>query len=228
LDAAIPSPHTGILIVTLARLTDPAALPPAETIRRRAWAVTATVGAVFVGLFAFDTMVASANEPVLPAPVVEAAGLPAAAEDEARSADAGSDGRDPAADTADAAAAGDPAPATDPPAPEDAAAPAPAEPPTASSAESAPAGASGSRASAVWQALAECESRGTWTITNGSYGGGLQIHVTTWREMGGTEFAARPEWATAAQQVVVAERIRAAHGGSYEAWPGCRAELGLP
>jgi hypothetical protein len=74
----------------------------------------------------------------------------------------------------------------------------------------------------MWDRLAQCETAGNWS-NGGDYGGGLGIYVGTWRMYGGQDFAARPQYATKAQQIVVAERIaRDGMGG----W-GCAHRLGL-
>ena len=79
----------------------------------------------------------------------------------------------------------------------------------------------------VWDALAQCESGGNWAINTGNgYYGGLQFSLGTWEGYGGAEFAAYPHEATREQQIIVAERLRAARG--YQPWPACRAKLGLP
>ena len=79
----------------------------------------------------------------------------------------------------------------------------------------------------VWDALAKCESGGNWAINTGNgYYGGLQFSLGTWNAYGGAEFAAYPHQATREEQIVVAERLRAARG--YQPWPACRAKLGLP
>jgi hypothetical protein len=78
-----------------------------------------------------------------------------------------------------------------------------------------------SRRVAMWDRLAECETGGNWQ-NGGDYGGGLGIYVGTWRMYGGTEFAGRPQWATKAQQIAVAERI--ANDG-FGGW-GCAHKLG--
>lgn len=89
----------------------------------------------------------------------------------------------------------------------------------------APASGDGS----VWDRLAYCEAGGNWaTNTGNGYSGGLQFAHSTWPAYGGTEFAPMAWQATRAQQIVVAERILASHGGKFKAWPGCRAKLGLP
>jgi hypothetical protein len=78
-----------------------------------------------------------------------------------------------------------------------------------------------SRRVAMWDRLAACETGGDWH-NGGDYGGGLGIYVGTWRAYGGTEFAARPQWASKAQQIAVAERI--ANDG-FGGW-GCAHRLG--
>ncbi len=77
------------------------------------------------------------------------------------------------------------------------------------------------RPCAMWDELADCETGGDWH-DGGDYGGGLGIYVGTWRMYGGREFAARPQWASKAQQIAVAERI--ANDG-YGGW-GCAHQLG--
>jgi hypothetical protein len=79
----------------------------------------------------------------------------------------------------------------------------------------------------VWDDLARCESGGNWAINTGNgYYGGLQFSHATWHGYGGGEFAEYPHEATRDEQIVVAERLRAARG--YAPWPACRAKLGLP
>jgi hypothetical protein len=79
----------------------------------------------------------------------------------------------------------------------------------------------------VWDALAQCESGGNWAINSGNgYYGGLQFSHGTWHNYGGGEFADYAHEATREEQIIVAERLRAARG--YAPWPACRAELGLP
>jgi hypothetical protein len=79
----------------------------------------------------------------------------------------------------------------------------------------------------VWDDLARCESGGNWAINSGNgYYGGLQFSYGTWHQYGGGEFAEYPHEASREEQIVVAERLRAARG--YAPWPACRAKLGLP
>jgi LysM repeat protein len=96
---------------------------------------------------------------------------------------------------------------------------------------SAPASGSGRRAVAgsapagggVWDRLAQCESGGNWGINTGNgYSGGLQFAPGTWRANGGTGSAHN---ASRAEQIRVAERVRASQG--WGAWPACSAKLGL-
>ncbi len=80
-----------------------------------------------------------------------------------------------------------------------------------------------------WSQLVQCEASGNWQIANGNgYYGGLQFAHSTWVSYGGQAYAGYAHQATPAQQVEIAERVVASHGGSYGAWPGCRAKLGLP
>jgi hypothetical protein len=81
--------------------------------------------------------------------------------------------------------------------------------------------------STVWDQIAACESGGNWAINTGNgYSGGLQFVESTWLSNGGGAFAPYAYQASREQQIVVAERIRAASGG-YGAWPACAASLGL-
>ncbi|MCW0215835.1 MAG: transglycosylase family protein, partial [Pseudonocardia sp.] len=57
--------------------------------------------------------------------------------------------------------------------------------------------------------------------------GGLQFDSGTWSDFGGTEYAARADQATKAEQITVATRVRDARGG-YGSWPACARKLGLP
>ncbi|MET9634045.1 transglycosylase family protein [Lentzea sp. NPDC006480] len=82
---------------------------------------------------------------------------------------------------------------------------------------------------AVWDRLAGCEAGGNWFINTGNgYYGGLQFNAGTWAANGGTAYAALPHQATREQQIAIATKLRDRAGGTYGAWPGCRAKLGLP
>ncbi|MFC7402068.1 transglycosylase family protein [Citricoccus sp. GCM10030269] len=74
-----------------------------------------------------------------------------------------------------------------------------------------------------WDALAQCESGGNWSINTGNgYYGGLQFTPSTWRAFGGSGM---PHQASKAEQIRVAENTLAAQG--WGAWPACSAKLGL-
>lgn len=78
----------------------------------------------------------------------------------------------------------------------------------------------------VWYRLASCESTGRWNANTGNgYYGGLQEDMAFWRNHGGLQYAARPDLATAAQQVAVAEAGLASQGP--RAWPVCGPRVGL-
>lgn len=77
----------------------------------------------------------------------------------------------------------------------------------------------------VWDRLAQCESGGDWSINTGNgYYGGLQFNLQTWQAYGGSGY---PHENSKAEQIRIAEKVRAARGG-YGAWPACAAKLGLP
>jgi LysM repeat protein len=76
-----------------------------------------------------------------------------------------------------------------------------------------------------WDAVAQCESTGNWAINTGNgFYGGLQFSQSTWAGYGGTQYAARADLATKAQQIAVAERTLASQGKG--AWPVCGTGLG--
>jgi hypothetical protein len=80
--------------------------------------------------------------------------------------------------------------------------------------------------SGVWPLLAQCESNGRWDRNSGNgYFGGLQEDMTFWRNYGGLAYAPRPDLASPAAQMAVAERGRARQG--FGAWPACSRRLGL-
>ncbi|MET9801486.1 transglycosylase family protein [Streptomyces sp. NPDC006368] len=78
----------------------------------------------------------------------------------------------------------------------------------------------------TWDRVAECESGGAWSadMGNGFYGG-LQISQETWDAYGGTQYALRPDLASRAQQIAVAEKVHAATG--VKAWETCAPIAGL-
>ncbi|MET1155235.1 transglycosylase family protein [Arthrobacter sp.] len=76
---------------------------------------------------------------------------------------------------------------------------------------------------ATWDALAECESGGSWSTNTGNgFSGGLQFTSSTWAAHGGTGSA---ENASRAEQIAVAEKVLDNQG--WGAWPACSAKLGL-
>ncbi len=75
----------------------------------------------------------------------------------------------------------------------------------------------------TWDALAQCESSGDWSINTGNgYSGGLQFSPSTWRAFGGEGSAHN---ASRTEQIAVAERVL--DGQGWGAWPACSSELGL-
>ena len=79
---------------------------------------------------------------------------------------------------------------------------------------------------ATWDALAQCESGGNWSINTGNgYYGGLQFAQSTWEGFGGGVYASRADLATRDQQIAIAEKTLAVQG--WGAWPACSAKLGL-
>ncbi|CAA9263204.1 MAG: Phage tail tape measure protein [uncultured Corynebacteriales bacterium] len=71
-----------------------------------------------------------------------------------------------------------------------------------------------------WDAIAQCESGGNWSINTGNgYYGGLQFSGSTWLAYGGGAYAPTANRATRAQQIAVAERTLAGQG--IGAWPTC-------
>ncbi|MCK1823480.1 LysM peptidoglycan-binding domain-containing protein [Streptomyces sp. XM83C] len=77
---------------------------------------------------------------------------------------------------------------------------------------------------AEWDAVAQCESGGNWSINTGNgYYGGLQFAASTWAAYGGTQYAATADKATKAQQIAIAEKVLAGQGKG--AWPVCGVGL---
>ncbi|MEU9760634.1 transglycosylase family protein [Streptomyces sp. NPDC047985] len=74
---------------------------------------------------------------------------------------------------------------------------------------------------ATWDAVAQCESGGNWSINTGNgYYGGLQFSQSSWAAAGGLKYAPRADLATKAQQIATAERLLDMQGPG--AW-GCAA-----
>jgi resuscitation-promoting factor RpfB len=73
----------------------------------------------------------------------------------------------------------------------------------------------------VWDRIAECESGGNWQANTGNgYYGGLQFSHGTWINYGGGKYASNAHLASKAEQIAIAEKVRAARGG-YGDWPHC-------
>ncbi|MFD5947999.1 transglycosylase family protein [Streptomyces collinus] len=71
-----------------------------------------------------------------------------------------------------------------------------------------------------WDAVAQCESGGNWSINTGNgYYGGLQFSASTWSGYGGTKYASTADQATKDQQIEIAEKVLASQGKG--AWPVC-------
>lgn len=88
------------------------------------------------------------------------------------------------------------------------------------------AGSANAASSSTWDAVAQCESTGNWSINTGNgFSGGLQFTPSTWNAFGGGEYAASAAQASKAQQIAVAERVLAAQGPG--AWPVCSQKAGL-
>ncbi|GGQ89106.1 LysM peptidoglycan-binding domain-containing protein [Streptomyces flaveolus] len=75
-----------------------------------------------------------------------------------------------------------------------------------------------------WDAVAQCESGGNWSINTGNgYYGGLQFSASTWAAYGGTQYASTADQASKTQQIAVAEKVLAGQGKG--AWPVCGTGL---
>ncbi|MER6558080.1 transglycosylase family protein [Streptomyces sp. NPDC001027] len=71
-----------------------------------------------------------------------------------------------------------------------------------------------------WDAVAQCESGGDWSINTGNgYYGGLQFSSSTWAAYGGTQYASQANQASKAQQIAIGEKVLAGQGKG--AWPVC-------
>ncbi|MFJ8634200.1 transglycosylase family protein [Streptomyces sp. NPDC093568] len=98
---------------------------------------------------------------------------------------------------------------------------------TGAAAVAAPLMAAGSASAATaseWDAVAQCESGGNWSINTGNgYYGGLQFSASTWAAYGGTAYASTADQASKAQQIEIAEKVLASQGKG--AWPNCGTGL---
>ncbi|MEY9936805.1 transglycosylase family protein [Streptacidiphilus sp. MAP5-3] len=78
----------------------------------------------------------------------------------------------------------------------------------------------------TWDAVAQCESTGNWSINTGNgYFGGLQFSQSTWDAYGGQQYASSADQASKDQQIAVAEKVLADQGPG--AWPVCGPQAGL-
>src|SRR5690348_16121988 len=65
----------------------------------------------------------------------------------------------------------------------------------------------------AWDALAQCESSGNWSINSGNgYFGGIQFSQSTWEAYGGLDFAPRADLASRELQILVGERTLQGQG----------------
>jgi hypothetical protein len=75
-----------------------------------------------------------------------------------------------------------------------------------------------------WTGVAQCESGGNWSTNTGNgFFGGLQFTPSTWMANGGGAFASRPDLASSAEQIAVAEKVLQTQG--VGAWPTCGRHL---
>jgi hypothetical protein len=110
----------------------------------------------------------------------------------------------------------EPPPPPPPPAPEPE--PEPEPEPTAE-----PVATGGAIPLSTWEAVAQCESGGNWSINTGNgYFGGLQFNLDSWRWVGGSGY---PHEASKAEQIHRAEILHSRQG--WNAWPACSSKLGL-
>lgn len=78
----------------------------------------------------------------------------------------------------------------------------------------------------VWDALAQCEATGNWSINTGNgFSGGLQFTPSTWLAYGGGQYAPMAYMASREEQIAVAQKVQASQG--WGAWPACTAKMGL-
>jgi nucleoid-associated protein YgaU len=86
-------------------------------------------------------------------------------------------------------------------------------------------GAAQAKSSVNWDAVAQCESGGNWSISTGNgYYGGLQFNRSTWAAYGGTKYASTANKASRSQQIRIAEKVL--DGQGIGAWPVCGRKAG--
>jgi hypothetical protein len=80
-------------------------------------------------------------------------------------------------------------------------------------------------ASVNWDAVAQCESGGNWSINTGNgFYGGLQFTRGTWKAYGGTKYASTANRASRSEQIAIAEKVL--RGQGIGAWPVCGKKAG--
>jgi len=85
-------------------------------------------------------------------------------------------------------------------------------------------GTAGADSTVNWDAVAQCESGGNWSINSGNgYYGGLQFSPATWTANGGKGL---PSQASRDEQIRVAENVLRTQG--IGAWPACGTASGTP
>ena len=85
--------------------------------------------------------------------------------------------------------------------------------------------ASPAQASVNWDAIAQCESGGNWSINTGNgYYGGLQFSRSTWKAHGGGKYAGTANQASKSEQIRIAEKV--VRGQGLGAWPVCGKKAG--
>ncbi|MET0492781.1 MAG: transglycosylase family protein [Actinoplanes sp.] len=88
-----------------------------------------------------------------------------------------------------------------------------------------PASAAQAKSSVNWDAVAQCESGGNWSINTGNgYYGGLQFSRSTWKSYGGGKYASTANKASRSQQIRIAEKVL--DGQGIGAWPVCGKKAG--
>lgn len=75
----------------------------------------------------------------------------------------------------------------------------------------------------IWEKLAQCESKGNWSINTGNgYYGGLQFNLSAWNGVGGQGY---PHEASRDEQIMRGKMLQAARG--WGPWGACSKRLGL-
>ncbi|WP_306205681.1 LysM peptidoglycan-binding domain-containing protein [Actinoplanes sp. RD1] len=86
-------------------------------------------------------------------------------------------------------------------------------------------GAAQAKSSVNWDAVAQCESGGNWSINTGNgYYGGLQFSRSTWKAYGGGKYASTANKASRSEQIRIAEKVL--DGQGIGAWPVCGKKAG--